>query len=107
MNGRGQIESKKGGAAADRSALRLKSYFAPTVEIAVAQARTELGPDALLVDSRPAPPEAAHLGRHEVVFAVGDAVAPGAEAPPSAAERAEPDVLASLSGLPPSSKPPA
>ncbi len=99
MNRRGQIESKNGGTAAARGTLRLKSYFAPAVEIAVAQARAELGPDALLVESRTAPPEAAHLGHYEVVFAAGDAVAPAREAPPSPAERGETDVLASLSRI--------
>jgi flagellar biosynthesis protein FlhF len=48
----------------------MKSFFAPTVQDAVEQARLELGPDALLVNSRKAPPEAQGMGEYEVVFAV-------------------------------------
>jgi flagellar biosynthesis protein FlhF len=62
--------------------MRIKSYYARTVEDAVAQARGELGVDAMLVNSRKAPPEARDLGEYEVVFAVdGPAQAP--EAPPA------------------------
>lgn len=50
--------------------MRMKSFFAPTVQDAVEQARRELGPDALLVNSRKAPPEAEGMGEYEVVFAV-------------------------------------
>lgn len=50
--------------------MRMKSFFAPTVQDAVEQARIELGPDALLVNSRKAPPEAQGMGEYEVVFAV-------------------------------------
>src|SRR5689334_15419334 len=53
---------------ADNPQLRIKSYFAATVAAAVEQASRELGPDALLVEQREAPPEAAHLGKYEVVF---------------------------------------
>src|SRR5882724_4027952 len=57
--------------------MRVKSYFAPSVEAAMEQARREMGPEALLVSSRKAPPEAQELGEYEVVFAVlpGDAAA--------------------------------
>ena len=57
--------------------MRLKSYFAESVETALEEARRELGPDALLVYSREAPPEARSRGAYEVVFAVP---APGGEA---------------------------
>jgi flagellar biosynthesis protein FlhF len=50
--------------------MRMKSFFAPTVQDAVELARVEMGPDALLVNSRQAPPEAQGLGQYEVVFAV-------------------------------------
>ncbi len=50
--------------------MRIKSYFADSVEGAISKARTELGADAMLVNSRPAPPEARALGRYEVVFGV-------------------------------------
>ena len=49
--------------------MRIKSYFAAAIEDAMAQARQELGPEAMLVNSRKAPPEARHLGEYEVVFA--------------------------------------
>jgi len=49
--------------------MRMKSFFAPTVQDAVELARVEMGPDALLVNSRKSPPEAQGLGQYEVVFA--------------------------------------
>jgi flagellar biosynthesis protein FlhF len=51
--------------------MRLKSYFARDVKSALALAEQELGPDAMLVDSKKAPPEARHLGEFEVVVAAG------------------------------------
>lgn len=48
--------------------MRLKSYFANTVEDAMAMARQEWGPDAMLVNSRRSSPETGHLGAYEVVF---------------------------------------
>jgi flagellar biosynthesis protein FlhF len=53
--------------------MRIKSYFAAAVEDAMAQARQELGPEAMLVNSRKALPEARHLGEYEVVFAAENA----------------------------------
>lgn len=50
--------------------LHVKSYFAASVAAAMGQARSELGPDALIVNCREAPPEARHLGAYEVVFGV-------------------------------------
>jgi flagellar biosynthesis protein FlhF len=49
--------------------MKLKSYFAGTVEAALNLARQELGPDAMLVDSRKVSPESSHLGEYEVTFA--------------------------------------
>ena len=49
--------------------MRIKSYFAHTVEDAMSMARQELGTDAMLVNTRKAPPESCHLGEYEVVFA--------------------------------------
>jgi flagellar biosynthesis protein FlhF len=46
----------------------VKSYFASSIEAAMEQAQAELGPDALLLNSREAPPEARHQGAYEVVF---------------------------------------
>jgi|SRR5579871_242329 len=51
--------------------MKIKSYFSRTVEDAIALARQELGPDAMLVNSRRTMPEARHLGEYEVVFASG------------------------------------
>ncbi|MEP7365648.1 MAG: hypothetical protein ABI972_20540 [Acidobacteriota bacterium] len=50
--------------------MRLKSYFASTVEEAISLASRELGEDAMLVYSRETMPEARNLGRYEVVFAL-------------------------------------
>jgi flagellar biosynthesis protein FlhF len=64
--------------------MKMKSYFAATVEAAMEQARREMGPEALLVNSRKAPPEAQGLGEYEVVFAVlqeGAGGRPAADAP--------------------------
>jgi len=66
--------------------MRIKSYYSRTVEGAIALARQEMGPDAMLVHSRKAESEARHLGEYEVVFvtdmpvegAVEDLPAPGA-----------------------------
>lgn len=51
--------------------MKIKSYFSSSVEEALGRARRELGEEAMLVQSRKAPPEARHLGEYEVVFAVG------------------------------------
>jgi flagellar biosynthesis protein FlhF len=48
----------------------VKSYFASNIPDAIEVARAELGADALFLNSRPAPPEALHLGAVEVVFGV-------------------------------------
>ncbi len=50
--------------------MRLKSYFAPTVEVAISRARRDLGDEAMLVDSRPTSEQNRHLGTYEVVFAL-------------------------------------
>src|SRR5580704_2148991 len=65
--------------------MKLKSYFSESVEAAVELARKELGADALLVNARPAAPEARHLGAYEIVFGV----APGAPTAPVAATSAD------------------
>jgi flagellar biosynthesis protein FlhF len=53
-----------------KARLRMKSYFARSVQVAMEQARREMGPDAILVTSHSAGPEARHLGEYEVVFAI-------------------------------------
>lgn len=50
--------------------MRLKSYFAATVEEAIALASRELGDEAMLIYSRETLPEARYLGQYEVVFAL-------------------------------------
>lgn len=59
--------------------LRLKSYFASSVEAAVALARQQLGDEAMILDARPATPEARYLGKYEVVFGLAPS---STEAPP-------------------------
>ncbi len=73
--------------------MRMKSYFSSTVESAVELARRELGPEALLVNSRPAMPEARHLGEYEVVFAVDFPAEKPAPAPPPAEEAEQPTAM--------------
>ena len=58
--------------------MKLKSYFASTVEAAMALASHELGPDAMLVNSRRTTEGTRQLGEYEVVFAL----LPGEAAPP-------------------------
>lgn len=62
--------------------MHVKSYFAASVLEAMEGARRDLGPDALLLNSREAPPEASHLGAYEVVFGIRTEVLP--DAPPAA-----------------------
>lgn len=50
--------------------MRIKSFYANSVESAVALGRREMGPEAMLVESRKAPLEARHLGEYEVVCAL-------------------------------------
>jgi flagellar biosynthesis protein FlhF len=67
--------------------MKIKSYYSRTVEAAMASARAEMGPDAMLVNSRKAPIQHRHLGEYEVVFAT---LAPGEEQPETATSPAEP-----------------
>jgi flagellar biosynthesis protein FlhF len=54
------------------ASMKIKSYFASSVEQAVQKARQELGTEAMLVTSRRAAAEARHLGAYEVVFGAPD-----------------------------------
>ena len=77
--------------------MRLKSYFAGTVESAICLARQELGEEAMLVSSRKALPEARHLGIYEVVFAAAQepaVEAAAARAGPKLEETPAPHALA-------------
>lgn len=49
--------------------MRLKTYFASSVESAMQLALEQLGPEAMIVNSRKTSPENRHLGEYEVVFA--------------------------------------
>jgi flagellar biosynthesis protein FlhF len=59
--------------------MKIKSYYSRTVEDAMVAARHEMGPDAMLVNSRKTPPEARHLGEYEVVFGNAEGAATPAE----------------------------
>lgn len=50
--------------------MRIKSYFADTIEEAMDKARLELGPDAMLMNSRRSSPDSARQGAYEVIFAL-------------------------------------
>ncbi|MFL6451199.1 MAG: hypothetical protein ACJ746_26500 [Bryobacteraceae bacterium] len=50
--------------------MRLKSYFAQSIGDAIESARQELGPDAMLLNSRKTSPEQNYLGEYEVVFGI-------------------------------------
>jgi len=68
--------------------MKIKSYFAGSVEAAINQAKQELGEDAMLMNSRKSMPEARHLGEYEVVVAcIAD---PGPVKAPPAVPRMEP-----------------
>jgi flagellar biosynthesis protein FlhF len=54
--------------------MRLKSFFAETIEAAMAEAGKDLGADAMLLNSRRSEPELQHLGAYEVVCAVAPAI---------------------------------
>jgi flagellar biosynthesis protein FlhF len=50
--------------------MRLKSFFADTIEDAIQRAHLEMGPEAMLVNSKGTAPESRHLGAYEVVCAI-------------------------------------
>ena len=54
----------------DMVPMKIKSYFARSVEQAIHDARRELGREATLITTRRAAPEARHLGAYEVVFGI-------------------------------------
>jgi flagellar biosynthesis protein FlhF len=70
---------------AEKPNVHVKSYFAASVPDAIQVAQAELGSDALLLNSRPAPLEMRHFGALEVVFGVyGDKRPESGAAPASA-----------------------
>src|SRR3954451_8222368 len=83
--------------------MRLKSYFAQSIGDAIESARLELGPEAMLLNSRKTSPEQSYLGEFEVVFGIaGNPPAPKKAAPAersvvsklSSAKRIFPDLVA-------------
>jgi hypothetical protein len=54
--------------------MRIKSYFAPSVQAAIALARKEFGDGVTLVTSHVASLDNRHLGEYEVVFAIEEAI---------------------------------
>jgi flagellar biosynthesis protein FlhF len=78
----------------DLQSLRVKSYFAASFQEAMEQARKEMGQDALLLNSREAPPEARHLGAFEVVF--GNTTEPEAVPDPASSSKPSEDLLQEL-----------
>lgn len=61
--------------------MRIKSYFAKSVDEAMVQARAELGTDALLLNTRKAAGEAGKPESYEVVFGTVEAVTPAVPTP--------------------------
>ena len=55
------------------SSMKIKSYFADSVEQAIQEARQELGAEAMLITSRRSSPETRSLGAYEVVFGLNAA----------------------------------
>jgi flagellar biosynthesis GTPase FlhF len=55
--------------------MRIKSYFTDSVQEAIEHARVELGPDAMLMNSKKTEPELRALGAYEVVFGVTSDIA--------------------------------
>ncbi len=74
--------------------MKIKSYFSNSVENAMAIARRELGPEAMLITSRKATAESGHPGEYEVVFGVTGVSGPvaGAPPPPSSPDRLSAEV---------------
>jgi len=66
--------------------MKLKSFFADSIEEAIALARREMGPEAMLVHSKRASSEARHLGAYEVVCAADTDRGPA----PSTSARTQP-----------------
>lgn len=68
--------------------MKLKSFFADSIEEAIGLARREMGPDAMLVHSKRSGSEARHLGAYEVVCAADPDLVPEPTQP--AAPRTQP-----------------
>jgi flagellar biosynthesis protein FlhF len=89
--------------------MKLKSFFANTIEEAIRLARHELGPEAMLVNSKRTGVEAQHLGFYEVVVC-GEVQETGARDPrrgaePGSGKEHERDGYRAVAGLPAGSLP--
>ncbi|MGD1090864.1 MAG: hypothetical protein ABSB35_02600 [Bryobacteraceae bacterium] len=60
--------------------MRIKSFFAKSVDEAMTQARAQLGADAMLLNTRKTPPQDGQPGGYEVVFGTIDEEPPAAPA---------------------------
>jgi len=81
------------------SSMKIKSYFADSVEQAIQEARQELGAEAMLITSRRSSAETRSLGAYEVVFGLQGASQPqGARARSAAADLSR-DVSSELQNL--------
>lgn len=83
------------------SSMKIKSYFADSVEQAIQEARQELGSEAMLITSRRSSPESRSLGAYEVVFGLHGASNSPGSAPASrvrAAAELSKDLTRDLSG---------
>ena len=78
------------------SSMKIKSYFADSVEQAIQEARQELGTEAMLITSRRSTPETRSLGAYEVVFGLQAASNSAGARPRTAAPAA--DLARDLSG---------
>ncbi len=76
--------------------MRIKSFFSKTVDEAIAQARAELGAEALLLNTRKLTGEAGKPGGYEVVFGLDEEEAPPASAPRRSTPNAEPGFSSDL-----------
>lgn len=56
----------------NRDQMRIKSYFAKSVDQAMAQAREELGPEAMLLNTRKTPADQFDGGGYEVIFGLAE-----------------------------------
>src|SRR3954453_17104200 len=72
--------------------MRLKSYFAQSIGEEIESARQELGPEAMLLNSRKTSSEQSYLGEFEVVFGIA-----GNPPAPKKAASAERSVVSKLS----------
>ncbi len=84
--------------------MKIKSYFAESIQDAMEKARVELGPDAMLVSSKKVDSELRHLGVYEVVFGLAQDSAAGRQSLRAAAPLATARPAAALLEAPPATR---